>query len=170
MTNSEQPYSIIPHIFELINDLTEDQQLDLLKQLLKDNITNHLFKLVVSIPEDQQETLLEQLKVMIQQKGDREHQRKACLITVDYAVGGRAYTNYIQDISPTGVFIETSESFPVGQEVLMTFSFPGREDSFKISGEISRTTAEGIGVKFKYESQFLQDIIEDFVAKMAALS
>ena len=57
MTNSEQPYSIIPRIFELISDLTEDQQIDLLRQLLKDNITNHLFKLVVSIPEDQQETI-----------------------------------------------------------------------------------------------------------------
>jgi len=169
MANSEQPYSIIPRIFELINDLTEDQQLDLLKQLLKDNITNHLFKLVVGIPEDQQETLLEQLKVMVQQKGDREHQRKACLITVDYAVGERAYTNYIQDISPTGVFIETSESFPMGQEILMSFSFPEREDSFKMSGEIARITPEGIGVKFKYESQVLQDIIEDFVAKMKEL-
>jgi Tfp pilus assembly protein PilZ len=166
MTNSEQPYSIVPRIFELINDLTDDQQLDLLKQLLKDNITNHLFKLVVSIPEDQQETLLEQLKVMIQQQGDREHQRKACFITVDYAVGGRVYTNYIQDISPTGVFIETSESFSVGLETLMTFSFPDREDSFKMSGEITRTTAGGIGVKFKYESQVLQEVIEDFVAKM----
>ena len=166
MTNSEQPYSIIPRIFELISDLTEDQQIDLLRQLLKDNITNHLFKLVVSIPEDQQETLLEQLKDMIQQQGDREHQRKACLITVNYAVGGRVYTNYIQDISPTGVFIETSESFPVGQEILMTFSFPDREDSFKMTGEISRTTAEGIGVKFKYESQVLQEVIEDFVAKI----
>ncbi len=166
MTNSEQPYSIIPRIFELINDLTEDQQLDLLKQLLKDNITNHLFKPVVDIPEDQQESFLEQLGVMVQQKRDREHQRKACLITVDYAIGGRAYTNYIQDISPTGVFIETSESFPVGLEMLMTFSFPDREDSFKMSGEISRTTADGIGVKSKYESQVLQQVIEDFVTKM----
>ncbi len=166
MTNSEQPYSIIPRMFELINDLTEDQQLDLLKQLLKDNITNHLFKLVVSIPEDQQETFLKQLEVMVQQQGDREHQRKACFITVDYAVEGRVYTNYIQDISPTGVFIETSESFSVGQETLMTFSFPEREDSFKMTGEISRTTAEGIGVKFKYESQVLHEVIKDFVAKM----
>ncbi len=166
MTNSEQPYSIIPHIFELVNDLTEDQQLDLLKQLLKENIINHLFKLVVSIPEDQRETLLEQLKDMIQQQGDRKRPRKPCLITVDYAVEERAFSNYIQDISPTGVFIETSESFPVGQEIIMSFSFPEREDSFKISGEITRITPEGIGVKFKYESQVLQEVIEDFVAKM----
>lgn len=166
MTASEEPYSIIPHIFELISDLTEDQKLDLLKKLLKDNITTHLLKLVVSIPEDQQETLLEQLKDMIQQQGDRKHPRKPCLITVDYAVRGRAFSNYIQDISPTGVFIETSESFPVGQEIIMSFSFPEREDSFKISGEIARITPEGIGVKFKYQSQILEDIIEDFVAKM----
>ena len=68
--------------------------------------------------------------------------------------------------SGTGVFIETNESFPVGQELLMTFSFPDRDDSFKISGEISRTTPQGIGVKFKYQSQILKDVIEDFVAKM----
>ena len=64
------------------------------------------------------------------------------------------------------MFIETSESFSVGQELLMTFSFPDREDSFKISGEISRITPDGIGVKFKYQSQVLKDIIEDFVEKM----
>jgi len=166
MTASEQPYSIIPRIFELINDLTEEEQLDLLKQMLKDKINTHLFKWVVSIPEDEQEILLKQLEEMIRKRGDRTYARKSCLINVDYAVGGRAFSNFIQDISTTGVFIETSESFTVGQELLMTFSFPGREDSFKIDGEITRITPEGIGVKFNYKSQIQKDVIEDLVEKM----
>jgi len=166
MTASEQPYSIIPRIFELINDLTKEEQLDLLKQLLKDNINAHLFKLVVCIPEDEQAILVKQLEEMIQKIGDRKYARKSCLINVDYAVGGRAFSNYIQDISTTGVFIETSESFPVGQEMLMTFSFPDREDALKIDGEITRITPEGIGVKFNYQSQIQKDVIEELVEKM----
>ncbi|MFC1812484.1 PilZ domain-containing protein [Thermodesulfobacteriota bacterium] len=166
MTASEQPYGIIPRIFELINDLTEEEQLDLLRQLLKDNINTHIFKLVVAIPEDEQEVLVKQLEEMIQKRGDRKYARKACLINVDYAVGGRAFSNYIQDISTTGVFIETSESFPAGQELLMTFSFPDREDSFRIDGEITRITSEGIGVRFNYQSQIQKDVIEGLVENM----
>ena len=166
MTASELPYSIIPRIFELINDLTEEEQLDFLKQLLKDNINTHLFKLVVSIPEDEQEILVKQLEEMIRKRGDRKYARKSCLINVDYAVGGRAFSNYIQDISTTGVFIETNESFPAGQELLMTFSFPDREDSLKIDGEISRITPEGIGVRFNYQSQIQKDVVKELVERM----
>ncbi|MFC1489420.1 PilZ domain-containing protein [Thermodesulfobacteriota bacterium] len=166
MTASESPYGIVPRIFELINDLTEEEQLNLLKQLLKDNINTHLFKLVVCIPEDEQKNLVKQLEEMIQKRGSRKYTRKTCLINVDYAVGGRVFSNYIQDISTTGVFIETSESFPVGQEVLMTFSFPDREDSLKIDGEISRITPQGIGVRFNYKSQIQKDVLEDLVEKM----
>jgi Tfp pilus assembly protein PilZ len=166
MTASEQPYSIIPRIFELINDLTEDEQLDLLKQMIKGNINTHLYKLVVSIPEDQQKILVKHLEEMIQKRGDRKHGRKSCLINVHYAVGGRVFSNYIQDISTTGVFIETGETFIEGQELLMTFSFPDMEDSLKIDGEITRITSEGIGVRFNYQSQIQRDVVEGLVEKM----
>ena len=166
MTAAKQPYSIVPRIFELIDDLNPDQQLGLLKQLLKNNVTAQLFKLVVSIPEDHQKTLLKQLEEMVPQKGSRRDSRKACLITVNYAVGGRAFTNYIQDISPTGVFIESSEPFSVGQDILMTFSFPDQEDSFRIGGKITRATPDGFGVKFNYKSQIQKDVIKDIVKKM----
>jgi Tfp pilus assembly protein PilZ len=166
MTAAKQPYTTVPRIFELIHDLSPDQQFGLLKQLLKDNVTIQLFKLVVSLPEDQQKTLLKHLEELISQKGDRRDSRKPCLITVNYAVDGRAFTNYIQDISPTGVFIESGESFAVGQNILMTFSFPDMEDSFRIGGEISRTTPKGFGVKFNYKSQLQKDVIQDIVKKM----
>ena len=166
MTASEQPYRIIPRIFELINHLTEAEQLDLLKQMLKDNLDTHLFKLVVGIPENEQELLVKQLEELIRKRGERKHARKSCLINVNYAVGGRVFTNYIQDISTTGVFIETTESFPEGQEMLMTFSFPDREDSLKIAGEVTRNTPEGIGVKFNYQSQIQKDVVAELVEKM----
>jgi Tfp pilus assembly protein PilZ len=166
MTASEQPYSTIPRLFELINDLTEEEQLDLLKQLLKDDIKTHLFKLVVSMTEDKQKTLVKQLEETIQKRGERKYARKSCLINVDYAVGGRAFSNYIQDISTTGVFIETSESFTEGQTLLITFSFPDMEDALKIDGEITRITSEGIGVRFDYQSQIQRDVVEQLVEKM----
>ncbi len=172
MTASGQPmnkYGVIARIFELTNDLSENQKLDLLKQLAKDNITAQLFKLILDIPENQQLIILKQLEEMLQKKGERKYPRKPCLITVDYAVGGRAFQNYIQDISTSGAFIETSESLPVGKEIMLTFSFSDTQEPFKIAGKISRSTKEGIGVKFGSLTQLQENIIKTLVDRMKDL-
>ena len=41
--------SLISRLFNIVNGLSEDQQLILLKQLLKNNIANHLFKLIIDM-------------------------------------------------------------------------------------------------------------------------
>jgi len=169
MTTSRQPlnqYGVIAHIFELINELSETQKIDLLKQLAKDNITTQLYKLIIDIPENEHSVILAQLQEMLQKKGDRKYPRKPCLITVDYAVGGRAFKNYIQDISTSGVFIETGESLPVGKEIVLTFSFSDTHEPFKIAGKISRRTTQGIGVKFSSLTQLQENIIKTLVDRM----
>ena len=53
--------SLISRLFKIVNGLSEDRQLILLKQLLKNNITNHLFKLIIDMSDYQQHVLLEEL-------------------------------------------------------------------------------------------------------------
>jgi hypothetical protein len=52
-------YHFIARLFELMNTISEDQLLIILKQLLKDKLSTHIFKLVIDLPDEQQTALLE---------------------------------------------------------------------------------------------------------------
>jgi Tfp pilus assembly protein PilZ len=82
--------------------------------------------------------------------------RKDFSTMVDYNVAGRYYREFIQNISERGVFIKTTETFSKGQEILMTFMSQDYQKPFKIKGEIVRVHPNGVGVKFKIESQALR--------------
>jgi len=82
---------------------------------------------------------------------------------VDYNVADRYYRDFIQNISERGVFIKTSETFSKGQETLMTFMSPDYQKPFKIKGEIVRLHPDGVGVKFKIESEALRTALENLI-------
>ncbi len=168
MTDSDKQLKkndIVVHIFELINDLSEDQQCILLKQLAKDSVVSQLRKLIIDMPEDRQSFLLKQLEEM-KLEGKRRHYRKSCLISVDYVIKDHAFKNYIQDISSGGMFIETNESFSIGQEIIMAFSFSSEHKSSKLSGEIVRITPNGIGIKFQDLTKYQEEIIKSTLENM----
>jgi len=78
----------------------------------------------------------------------RKHLRKPSKIIVDFSIDDFPFTNFIQDISAGGAFIETALPFSTDKELSMTFTLPGHEDSVKITGKIVRTGPKGIGVQF----------------------
>jgi Tfp pilus assembly protein PilZ len=82
-------------------------------------------------------------------KGKRKHYRKVFFMVVDYTTRGHAYRDFIKDMSAGGVFIETPMRFSVGQELSLTFVLPTSQKHIKVSGEVVRTSPQGIGVKFK---------------------
>jgi Tfp pilus assembly protein PilZ len=142
---------------ETIKNLPEEQQLILLKQLLKGNLTATLFRLVSNMPEDQQTALLEQLQdhpfksVNLEETeiALRGHTRKSCMLNIHYTVEGRNYEGFMLDISPAGAFIETGEPFNTGQPIKITLSLPIKPGQLTLSGEILWKGMLGIGVKFK---------------------
>jgi Tfp pilus assembly protein PilZ len=78
-------------------------------------------------------------------------------------VGDRYYRDFIQDMSEGGLFIETSNEFSVGQKIIMTFAFPDYQKPLKMHGEIIRVQTDGIGVKFKIESQVQEAVLKSYV-------
>ena len=77
-------------------------------------------------------------------------------MAVEYVAQGRAYTDFIRNISRNGMFIETHWPFMSGEKLSLTFNPPEIKRSIKISGEIVRINPKGIGVKcestpIKYE-------------------
>ncbi len=55
----------------------------------------------------------------------------------------------INNISSGGVFIDTRQRLFVGQEITITFDFPGTRKTIMANGEIVRTSLEGAGIRFR---------------------
>jgi Tfp pilus assembly protein PilZ len=141
---------------EMIKNLPEDQQLTLLKQLLKGNLTPTLYRLIGKMTEYKQSILLEQLReqplksISLEETeiALRSHNRKSCMLSIDYKVEERNFEGFMLDISPAGAFIETSEPFSAGQQIDISFCLPNNPRQLKVSGEILWKGMLGIGVKF----------------------
>lgn len=135
-------------------------------QMAQERIASRLLELIEKMDKEQLASMLEAAEELFGKK-KRIHQRVACLITADCVYQNRASNHFIKDISLGGVFIETSESFSEGEEIAMTLSFSHHSKPFKITGEIVRSTPNGIGVQFKTMSQIQQELIQNIVKQVA---
>ncbi len=70
-------------------------------------------------------------------------------ISVEYDTEDDSYRSAVKTISVDGIFIETSESFFVGQELSLTFSMGDEWPSFMIIGKVAHRQAQGIDVIFE---------------------
>jgi len=96
-------------------------------------------------------------------KEQRKYSRKDFFRIIDYNVGGRYYRDFIENISEGGLFFKPSHKFSVGQTIQITFMSPDNQKPFKINGEIVRVGTDGVGVKFKIESQVQKLVLKSFV-------
>jgi len=171
-TPEKQPVKDNPtvRLLELVNELSLEQQRILLDQLIKENITATLNKLIIDRPADQQAKLLQKLE-KLRTKGERQQPRKSCKITVSYAKylpDKRRFdvsSNFIQDISTGGAFIDTSDLLGIGQDLLLSFAADDTQKPHKIAAEIIRCTSSGVGVRFKnlteQQKQMIASMIEE---------
>ena len=115
-------------------------------------VRGRLFELIFEMAEADSRALKEELEKGLQpeqeQKERRKHPRKNSFIHVDCSGNKCAFTDFIQNISDSGLYIETQMPLFPDQELSLTFSPPGAEDSVKIIGEIVRVDSRGIGVQF----------------------
>lgn len=97
----------------------------------------------------------------------REYPRLACYLQVDFAAGGKAYRSCIRDISASGVFIETGDSFKPGQEIALCFTLSESDEMlpFKLKGTVTRLYPDGIGVRYVNMSHYQRDIINALIEK-----
>jgi len=131
-------------------------------QSKQSSLTIRLFELIKNLSEDEQKRLLRELEKRLN-KGKREHERKPFFMVVDYSTEDRVYKDYIQNISAGGVFIETQIPFAEGQELSLSFPLPNYQKYIKISGEIVRTGSHGIGVRFKAADKEQEEMITSLV-------
>jgi len=131
-------------------------------ELSKNEVRAAIYELINKMSENEMHQLLRDLEKG--QIGERRQcERKDFLRIIDYRVGDHYYRDFIQDISETGLFIKTSHTFSVGQTIVMTFISPDQQKPYKINGEIIRVHTDGVGVKFKIESQVQRMVLKSYI-------
>jgi len=78
----------------------------------------------------------------------RKYSRKPSFIPVECSSFEACFTDFIQDISNGGVFIQTDGHFFVGQQITLTFTIPKAGVDTSVGGEVVRVNTRGIGVRF----------------------
>ena len=173
-----ESYSIIPRLFRTIGNLSEDQQLALLRQLRKGRLKVLLFNIIVEMSEVQQLSLLKQIENLPvydlpirtvsldeDQSSMREHMRKNCSLDVVFTTRGQEYKDVILNISTVGVFIETNTTLSVGQEMALTFNLPNYEHQLTLEASVAWIGSNGIGIQFTNLSSYQEEIIRTYIEK-----
>ena len=128
----------------------------------RDEVRAFLYEIINKMSEGEMQELLKELE----EGGigeQRQCERKDFFRIIDYTLNDQCYRDFIQDISETGLFIKTSQAFSVGQTVSMTFISPNNQKPFKMDGEIVHTNNDGVGVKFKIESQVQRLVLKSYI-------
>jgi hypothetical protein len=122
------------------------------KKISLTEIRGHLFELIFDMNEADSRALKEELQKKQQsepeQKEKRKHPREKIFTHIDCSGNKCAFTDFIQNISDSGLYIETQMPLFTDQELSMNFSPPGAKDPIKIIGKVVRVDSRGIGVQF----------------------
>ncbi len=124
------------------------------KKLTVSAATSRLISLILKMPPNE---ILDILKTVEEKELEKKRRapRVNYFMEVDYVVGDRAFSGYINNISTDGVFIETTESFENDSDITLTFALPNSQGHIKVAGKIVRITPDGIGIAFELDIQTL---------------
>ena len=120
---------------------------------------SRLLMLILDMSEAQQLMLLKHAKDIVDK---RTKPRNPCLIPVNYTLKKRNFNSFILDINSFGAYIETSQPFPVGQQISLTFFNPFSHKHIDLAGQIIWSSAYAIGVKFNDLPRHRKDMISFF--------
>ena len=154
-------YIVTGRLFNIIDGFSHDKQFILYKQLVKDNIVPELFKLIIDLSEDEKYQLLgklggivyadEPLKTINLDDSEsfmRENPRKICLIPTTCKIEGRSFKSYIIDISK----VDPVSSYRFAIDNNLYLGKPGDLFNFYIfgPGDISNCCSDCIGIVLKH--------------------
>jgi hypothetical protein len=76
-------------------------------------------------------------------------------IPVEFIVQERSRFGSMKNICGSGAFVDTTQSFSVGQDISMTYSNGSGPENR--TGQVVRITSQGIGVKFNFPGYYGQN-------------
>ena len=101
----------------------------------------------------------------------RSYPRLNISMLIEYANKETFLRDYSLNISGGGIFIITTNTFPLGTELLLRFSLPGIEKRFEVKGEVvwvrnykeGDNRPPGMGIKFKEIDEESQKLLIDYI-------
>ena len=114
----------------------------------KYEVQTRLIRMIIAMSDPEKKKLLKKVEESVSPEM-RKYPRDPSFIPVECSSNdGVCFTDFIQDISDGGVFIQTDGPFFESQKITLTFSLPNADKDISISGEVVRIDSQGIGVKF----------------------
>ncbi len=123
---------------------------------------DEVIKRVHNLTHDQQEEILEILKTW-QDGKQREYQRLKTNSDIDVVIDNRVIQTSTDDISASGVFINTSGKFAINKSARVVFTVPGYDKPFKLQGMIVRVEDNGVAIKFENITPYFKKILDDVI-------
>ncbi len=123
---------------------------------------DEVIKRVHNLTHDQQEDILEILKTW-QDGKQREYQRLKTSSDIDVVIDNRVIQTSTDDISASGVFINTSGKFEINKSARVVFTVPGYDKPFKLQGIIVRVEDNGVAIKFENITPYFKKILDDVI-------
>lgn len=119
-------------------------------ELGRNEVRAFIFEIINEMSDTEMRQLLKDLEKWQKSKNEkRKYPRRSTLIDINYSSDQRRiFEDFVRNISAGGLFIETNLLSEIGQKLTMTFSHPNSGDPIKVSGKIVRVDSGGIGVKF----------------------
>jgi len=118
-------------------------------------VTSKLIGLILKMPLEDRRRLLTEVERQRQGQKNfirREYDRQNYLINIDYTVSDRFYNGFAVNLSASGAFIESPKNilpnFSKGDQVILSFDHPNKQEHMKITGEIARIDKAGFGIIF----------------------
>lgn len=105
----------------------------------------------------------------------RKHLRIPVRIRIQYQVADQFFTDYIQNLSLGGIFVETADPLPVHTTLKVQFSLPSLEKPIVADGivvhrvEIGKgkgRAGSGMGIRFSQLDEQNKRLLEAYIQKL----
>jgi len=123
---------------------------------------DEIIKRVRNLNPDQQREIIEILNTW-QVGKQREYQRLKTRAQIDVVIGNRVIQTDTNDISASGLFINTTGKFDANKTVRIVFSVPGVDKSFKLQGTIVRVEGSGVAIQFEHITPYFRKILDTII-------
>ncbi len=115
------------------------------------DVLARLQKVILELPHDHRKILLKQAEDLLADEPEdiqRSSNRKEYSTYVNFFLNNESHWGLTRDISKSGMFIETYESFSINQEIKIFLPNPDNTKIIEVPAIIARATPDGIGVVF----------------------
>ncbi len=115
------------------------------------DVLARLQKVILELSHDHRKILLKLAEDLLADEPEdiqRSSNRKEYSTYVNFFLNDDSHWGLSRDISKSGMFIETYESFSINQEIKIFLPNPDNTKIIEVPAKIARATPDGIGVVF----------------------